>query len=113
MRCEAAKRPPPATPSYLSEFSPLSACCSTTVRLWIKPCTRIEVARSSIESPPDLRTLRAERVSLLSGMAMILDMGRVCFLIVPGEGLVRSPGGGMRPEAECRIGKWYNRNEFR
>jgi hypothetical protein len=30
------------------------------VRLWIKPCTRIEVARSSIESPPDLRTLRAE-----------------------------------------------------
>ncbi len=50
----------------------LNRYCSTTVRFWIKPCTRIEAARSSIESPPDLRTLRAERVSLLSGTAMII-----------------------------------------
>src|SRR5260221_11927446 len=71
-RCKAAKRRPPATTSYLPEFSPLSASCSTTVRLWIKPCTRIEEARSSIDSPPDLRTMRAERVSLFSGTAMIL-----------------------------------------
>jgi hypothetical protein len=68
-----------ATTSYLPEFSPLSASCSTTVRLWIKPCTRIEEARPSIESPPDLRTLRAERVSLLRGIAMILDVGRCAF----------------------------------
>src|ERR1700745_1936946 len=39
----------------------------------IKPCTRIAEARSSIDSQADLRTLRAERVSLLSGTAMILD----------------------------------------
>jgi hypothetical protein len=32
---------------------------------------RIEEARSSIESPPDLRTLRAEWVSFLSGVARI------------------------------------------
>jgi hypothetical protein len=30
----------------------------------------------TIESPPDLRTLRAERVSLLSGTAMILETGK-------------------------------------
>jgi hypothetical protein len=46
---------------------------------------------SSIESPPDLRTLRAEQVGLLSGTAMILTLlglvsvvSKSLFELVPG-----------------------------